>query len=288
MTKVRRAFGVALFALLGLTEGAIGQTSSPPFPQVGVAAMLPSQPTPSARRAKGHCLAPRDMVLFKSALPNLARSVAKGDQISIICFGSSSTAGSGASSPSASYPARLDAELDQRFPGKDFLVDNQGTGGQLARDMLERMHVHVAGLKQAPALVIWQTGVNDAIQDVGVEQFVEVLTRGVLDLRSAGIDVVLVDMQYYPRSERVAVYGEYLKAMRQVAEKHKVPLFQRFAIMKHLVKSGQHTPEQLLAPDNFHLNDLSYGCLADLMADAIEEQIKAGRVAGSQPPQLTR
>ena len=58
--------------------------------------------------------------------------------------------------------------------------------------------------------------------------------------------------------------------------------------MKHLVKSGQHTPEQLLAPDNFHLNDLSYGCLADLMADAIEEQIKAGRVAGSQPPQLTR
>ncbi len=291
MTSVRQVLGIAMLAFLWLAEGAVGQSATP-FPQPGIAAVVPSQPVSRpispVRRAKGLCLAPRELVQFNAALPNLARSVAKGDQISIICFGSSSTAGSGASSPQASYPARLDAELDERFPGKDFLVDNQGTGGQLARDMLDRMHSHIAGVKQAPALVIWQTGVNDAIQDVGVREFTEVLTRGVLDLRSAGIDVVLVDMQYYPRSERVAVYDDYLKAMRQVAETHKVPLFRRFAIMKHLVKSGQHTPEQLLAPDNFHLNDLSYGCLADLMADAIEEQIKTGRVTASQLQQPKR
>ena len=241
-------------------------------------------PSPSAMHWKGKCSAPKDAVLFKSALPNLARMIRNGGPVRIIALGSSSTAGSGASSPLASYPARLDAELEQRFPAKDIHVDNQGAGGQLARDMLERIHSHIATLPAAPALVIWQTGVNDAMQDVGLTDFRAQLERGILDLKSAGIDVILVDMQYYPRSERVAVYGDYLRAMHNVAEQHKVPVFQRFAIMKHLVKSGQHTAEQLLAPDNFHLNDLSYGCLADLMADAIEEQIKGSRITSSQLP----
>ena len=208
--------------------------------------------------------------------------MAKSRDIDIIALGSSSTAGSGSSSPLLAYPARLNVELDRRFPGKVFHVDNQGAGGQTARDMLERIHRYIAGLRRAPTMVIWQTGVNDAMQDVGLAEFSSVLERGILDLRAAGIDVVLVDMQYFPRSERVAVYGDYLRAMRQVAEQHKVPLFQRFSIMKHLVKSGQHTTEELLAPDNFHLNDLSYGCLADLMADAIEDQIKSSRMTASR------
>ena len=242
------------------------------------------RPSAPAMHWKGKCSAPKDTVLFKSALPNLARVLGKGGPVRIIALGSSSTAGSGASSPLASYPARLDAELDRRFPTNDIHVDNQGAGGQLARDMLERIHSYIAALPEAPALVIWQTGVNDATQDVGLAEFSAYLERGILDLRSAGIDVILVDMQYYPRSERVAVYGDYLRTMHKVAEQHKVPVFQRFAIMKYLVKSGQHSAEQLLAPDNFHLNDLSYGCLADLMADAIEEQIKAGRLMASQLP----
>lgn len=228
------------------------------------------------------CSVPREMVRLKVALPGLARAVAKGDLIDIVALGSSSTAGSGASSPTASYPARLDAELDKRFPGKDFRVANYGTGGLLARDMLDRIHDHIATMPKPPALVIWQTGVNDAIQDVGIEDFIGILHRGILDLRTAGIDVILVDMQFYPRSERVAVYGDYLRAMRKTAEDDKVALFPRFAVMKHLVKSGQHTPAELLAPDNFHLNDLSYGCLAELLADTIEEQLKGGRVTASQ------
>lgn len=259
------AFGMAL-----LSQGAArAQTQA-----IGPA----TTPAPAVEVAtNAYCSAPRDMIRFKASLPNLARTLAKGDSIDIIALGSSSTAGSGSSSQLASYPARLDAELDRRFPGKDFRVANNGTGGLLARDMLDQIHARIADMPSRPALVLWQTGVNDAIQDVGVEEFKSVLERGVLDLRASGIDVVLVDMQYFPRSERVAVYGDYLGAMRAVAEQHKVAIFSRYAVMKHLVKSGQHTPEQLLAPDNFHLNDLTYGCLADLMADSIEEQLKGGR-----------
>lgn len=239
----------------------------------------------TAQTSKRSCQVPRELGRFSSPLPNLTRTVTSVNGVHIIALGSSSTAGSGASSQLASYPARLDAELDRRFPRKDFIITNYGTGGQLARDMLARIREDV--LTQMPALVIWQTGVNDAVQDVGVEIFQETLKTGIRELKGAGIDVVLVDMQFYPRSERVAVYGDYLKTMRVVAGSENVPLFGRFAIMKHLVKSGQYTTDQLLAPDNFHLNDLSYGCLADLLADAIEEQVKAAmRTAG--PPALLR
>ncbi len=226
------------------------------------------------------CNVPRELARFDYPLIRLSQSVISDRIVHIIALGSSSTAGSGASSPQASYPARLDAELDRRFPGRDFQVANFGTGGLLARDMLERLHTHIIALK--PALVIWQTGVNDAIQDVGLAQFRETLQRGVRDMKTAGIDVILVNHQFYPRAERVAGYVDYLAVMREVSDAERVPMFRRFAIMKHLIRSGQHTSEDLLAPDNFHLNDLSYGCLADLMADAIDERIKAGRMTASQ------
>jgi lysophospholipase L1-like esterase len=241
-----------------------------------------AQPPAIAATQVPVCQIPRELARFSAPLPNLTRNVAVLNAVHVIALGSSSTAGSGASSQLASYPARLDAELDRRFPRKDFIVSNYGTGGQLANNMLERIRQDV--LAQLPALVVWQTGTNDAIQDVGVQAFRDTLEQGIRLLKTAGIDVILVDMQFYPRSERVAVYGDYLKAMRTVADEQNVPLFRRFAVMKHLVKSGQYTPDQLLAPDNFHLNDLSYGCLADLLADAIEDQVKAGiRTSAAQP-----
>ena len=282
MSWHRWLFGCALLASFACGPVANAQSTDAGSPvTTAPVTTAPSNPTP-APASHSLCSAPRDLVVFNVSLPGLLRSVTKSHDIEIVALGSSSTAGSGASSPLAAYPARLEAELERRFPDKDFRVDNQGAGGLTARDMLTRIQSYIGGQPRAPALVIWQTGVNDAMQDVGLAEFTAILERGILDLRSAGIDVILVDMQYFPRSERVAVYGDYLKAMRRVAVERKVPLFQRFAIMKHLVKSGQHTTEELLAPDNFHLNDLSYGCLADLLADAIEDQIKTGRIAVNQ------
>jgi lysophospholipase L1-like esterase len=191
--------------------------------------------------------------------------------IRIVALGSSSTAGSGASSPHASYPAQLDDELERRFGGWDFKVTNLGVGGQLAREMVERLAKDV--LPREPHLVLWQTGVNDAIQDVGVEAFRKTLKDGVERLRTIGTDVILVNMQFYPRAERVAAYTDYLRVMHEVAAAEEIPIFRRFAIMKHFIKSGQFTANQLLSPDLFHMNDLSYGCLAVLLANAIEGQV---------------
>jgi lysophospholipase L1-like esterase len=219
------------------------------------------------------CKAPGDLVNFREPLPATTMALMRKPMIRIVALGSSSTEGSGASGVNATYPARFDAELDHRFPGRNVQVLNFGKGGQLATDMLARITADV--LPAQPTLVIWQTGVNDAIDGVPIDQFRQTLANGIRILLDSSIDVVLIDMQFYPRSERVAGYGSYVRAMREAAGQFKIPLLRRYAIMKYLIKSRQFTTEQLLASDAFHLNDLSYGCLATLLADAVENTVKS-------------
>ena len=79
--------------------------------------------------------------------------------------------------------------------------------------------------------------------------------------------------RYFPRADTIVEFPRYLKAMREIAEARKVPILQRFAIMKYLVTSAQYTPQQLLAPDLFHPNDFTYGCLGRFLADALQNDI---------------
>jgi lysophospholipase L1-like esterase len=210
-------------------------------------------------------------VRFNAPLPKLATALAANKPVRIMALGSSSTQGIGASSPKACYPVKLQAELRRRFPESQITVDNLGVGGQLATDMLPRIKKDV--LPRKPTLVIWQTGVNDAVRHVDLEKFRKTVSRGIDMLQKKGIDVVLLDMQYFPRAEKIRDFARYLVAMRQIAESRKVPILQRFAIMKHLVTSAQFTPRQLLAADLFHPNDLTYGCLGRLLADALQGEV---------------
>jgi len=218
------------------------------------------------------CRAPGPLVSFESPLRGFARAVEHGRVIRIVALGSSSTEGTGASTKQATYPARFDQEMDRRFPDKDFQVVNLGKGGELAKDMLARLVRDV--IPAQPALVLWQTGVNDAISGVDVAEFRRILVSGIAALKAAGIEVVLVDPQFYPRAANVPSYMDYVTATRSVAREQGVPVFRRYAIMQHLIASGQHSVDALLWKDKFHLNDTSYACLAELMAEAVEGEIR--------------
>jgi acyl-CoA thioesterase I len=221
------------------------------------------------------CEAPASLTRLHAPLPKLATALAGRKPVRIVALGSSSTQGIGASSPKSCYPMRLQAELQRRFPDSKITVDNLGIGGQLATDMLPRIRKDV--LPRKPTLVIWQTGVNDAMRHVDLETFRKTVLRGIDLLQKQGIDVVLLDMQYFPRAEKVRDFARYLVAMRQIAEARKLPIVRRYAIMKHLVTSAQFTFKQLLAKDLFHPNDVTYGCLGRLMAQALQEEVAVGK-----------
>ena len=226
--------------------------------------------------AQSVCNAPRDLVRLAVPLEAAQRAMYRERSVRIIALGSSSTEGAGASSPKMCYPARLEAELNRRY-GEDahFEVVNLGAGGELAENMLARLDRDVISRK--PSLVIWQTGVNDVIRGVPLDEFRTSLVQGIDAIAAAGADLMLLDSQYYPKAMMVPGFREYLVTMRQVAREKGVPIVSRFAIMKHLVDSAQYTPAQLLAPDQFHLNDLSYNCLGSILADAIGDGLKRPR-----------
>src|SRR5438045_6209516 len=84
------------------------------------------------------CAAPAEATSLEHAPIRLRERIAQGLPIKIVAIGSSSTYGSGASSPAASYPSRLEVELKAQLPGLPVTVLNKGIGGEEAAQMVSR------------------------------------------------------------------------------------------------------------------------------------------------------
>src|SRR5262245_32138652 len=83
-----------------------------------------------------NCVAPVENAKFERPLSRTARLLGGDKPLSIVAFGSSSTAGAGATSPSHSYPSRLEAEMKERFPLRSITVRNRGVGGTEMVEMI--------------------------------------------------------------------------------------------------------------------------------------------------------
>ena len=224
---------------------------------------------PSTINAAPTCGGPVELARFNRPLTRTARRLASGEPLTIVAIGSSSTAGAGASSPAASYPSRLQAELQQRFPGHDITVLNRGLNGDETWQMLARFATDVVAAH--PDLVLWQVGVNSVLRDRPLKPHSEMLRDGVAQLKDIGADVVLIDMQYTPK---VIAKDETPGMQDQIAYTAKlenVDLFGRFALMRDW-SEVRHIPfETFTAPDQLHMNDWGYACVAKFIATAIGE-----------------
>src|SRR5690349_19906334 len=66
-------------------------------------------------------------------LPRLGRALRTTQTAKVLAIGSSSTAGVGASAPSMTYTARLEADLESALTGTDFDVVGHGLSGEMAQ-----------------------------------------------------------------------------------------------------------------------------------------------------------
>ena len=215
------------------------------------------------------CGAPAEFVHFSYPLRHTAERLSAGQPLTIVAIGSSSTAGAGASSPAASYPSRLAAELRQRFPGRDITVLNRGVNGEESPQMVARFGTDV--IAAHPDLVLWQVGTNSVLRDEPLKPHSVVLQDGIAQLKEAGADVVLIDMQFAPRVLAKPETEGMEDQITLAAKVASVDLFDRFAIMRNW-HDEQHIPfEVFTAPDQLHMNDWSYACVAKLLATAIGE-----------------
>jgi lysophospholipase L1-like esterase len=227
-----------------------------------VAVAAPPAPAPA-------CNAPHELARFGHRLRHTAQRLAAGGPLVIVAIGSSSTAGAGASSRAASYPSRLAAELKQRFPGHDITVLNRGVNGEQTQQMLARFETDV--IAAHPDLVLWQVGTNSVLRDNPLKPHAVLLHEGIERLKEIGADVVLMDMQYAPKVITKPETEGMEDQIAFAAKQENVDLFGRFALMRNW-HEVQHIPfATFVAPDQLHMNDWSYACVAKLLAAAITE-----------------
>jgi len=183
----------------------------------------------------------------------------------ILAIGSSSTLGSGATSLSHSYPSQLVAILEHTLKGVDVVMVNRGIAGEVAETTAERIRSEVALRK--PDLVLWQLGTNDALARIPQEDFEYTVRSTLRWLKENEIDVVLVGVQYTTRLARDPNYNAIRDSLQKIAAEEKVLYVRRYDAMRFIAQ--RHANLQLMAGDNFHLNDLGYQCMAEHVAHAL-------------------
>jgi acyl-CoA thioesterase I len=233
-----------------------------------VAAPQQSAPAPTPT-VQANCSASAALSRFDYPLRRTARRLANGDPLTIVAIGSSSTAGAGASSPATNYPSRLAVELKQRFPRNDITVLNRGVNGEESSDMLARFDTDV--MAEHPQLVLWQVGTNSVLRHHSLRRHGMQLHEGIEELKASGIDTVLIDPQYAPKVLAKSEIDGMVEQIATAAKEESVDLFRRFAIMRDW-QEEQHMPfDTFVSPDQLHMNDWSYACVAKLLATAITE-----------------
>ncbi len=227
---------------------------------------VPAAPSPTSGFA---CGAPAEVTRLTYPLRHTARRLASGEPLTIVAIGSSSTAGAGASSPAASYPSRLAVELKRRFPTHDITVLNRGVNGEVTEQMLDRFDTGV--IAAHPDLVLWQVGTNSVLRDRPLRPHSVLLHEGIAQLKEAGADVILIDMQFAPRVLAKPETEGMEDQIAVAAKDEGVDLFRRFAVMRNW-HEVQHIPfDAFVAPDALHMNDWGYGCVAKLLAAGIAD-----------------
>jgi lysophospholipase L1-like esterase len=177
---------------------------------------------------------PGYLLFGESELSEVAKSVKERQQLDIAIIGSGSSTLGGPEGKA--YPARLEVALKARLPQVNVTVTIHAAPRQTAADMREQIKQIVR--EQRPALIVWQTGTVDAIRGVEPDEFGSALNHAVEKIRAAGTDVILMNMQYSPRTETMIAVTPYAENMRWVSQQRSVPLFDRLGIMRYWSDTG--------------------------------------------------
>jgi len=198
-----------------------------------LACLLTAAPA-RAEDAPSSCEVPAYLLTSESSLPKVAEAVKSGHSLDILVVGSRSSTIN--TSDGSAYPGRLQATLRDKLPAVPVNVSIElqvkKTAGEVVGGLVKLVEV------KKPTLVIWQTGTVDAMRSIDPDDFRAAVGEGIAALQNAGADVVLMNLQYSPRTATMISASPYLDNMRVMAQQREVPLFDRFAIMRQWHDQG--------------------------------------------------
>ena len=198
-----------------------------------IAAMLFAVWMPTRAQANA-CDVPSYIKDVSVRLVRVAEALNQRHALNVLVIGTGSSTLVGTDGTHLAYPARLEAALRDKLPGIEVNVALALRPKRTAAEVAEEL----GKLEGKPALVIWQTGTTDAVRSVDPDDFRAGVEDGVAALQKLNADVILMNLQYSPRMETMLSVATYNDTMRVVAQERNVPLFDRFAIMRHWSEAG--------------------------------------------------
>src|SRR5262245_45169386 len=113
---------------------------------------------------------------------------------------------------------------------------------------------------------------------VDPDLFRTALEEGLEQLHKGGVDAILMNMQYSPRTESMIALGPYSDTMRVVAQQRSVPLFDRLGIMRYWSDHGAF--DLYAAGKDDVLAHRVHNCIGRGIAGLIIETGRLNRVEG--------
>jgi lysophospholipase L1-like esterase len=220
------------------------------------------------------CQSPGVTVSIDRQLPNTLRALKSHKTIKILTIGASGSGGT--NETESSYHDVIEVALEKELTDIDVEIVERGVSGELTRDAALRLQNEVA--LNDPDLVLWQTGTNDALARIPVDEFTETLTGGIRWLKSHHVDVVLVGQHYAYVLRKDKHYQAVRIALRRVAKAEKVLYIGRYEAMR-MIEKLQRAQGQ---PNQFALTEEGYSCLAEYIARAITSSVLRKRAANQK------
>jgi hypothetical protein len=217
--------------------------------------------------ASPDCAVPAELIEDDPRLPETKARLEAKRPLTIVALGGGSTAGTAVGTTEKAWPARLEAAMRQRWPGVPVSVLNKGVPRQTTQEMIERLGIDVFAEK--PALVIWETGINDAVRGDDIEEFTHKLETGIDEIREHGVELMLMDMQFSRGTASIINFDRYLEALHRAADLHDIYLFRRFDIMRYWSEHEVFNFDDVPKSERAALATRAYDCLAKRLADAI-------------------
>jgi hypothetical protein len=211
------------------------------------------------------CDVPQSFLASDNDLEHVLKEVKSRQRLDISVVGTGSSSLSGPDGAQFAYPAQLEQALKKELPGVSVKVtahiESRATTAEMAKDLPNIL------ADDQPSLVIWQAGTADAMTSVEPEDFHNSLDDGITTIENGNANVILMNMQYSPRTESMMDVSGYADIMRFVAQQHNALLFDRLGIMRNWNDSG--TFDLYAATKNYDMARRVHECIGRALASQI-------------------
>jgi hypothetical protein len=195
---------------------------------------------------------------LRTPLPRFAAAVASGGPIEVLAVGLGNMRSGGLEGP---FGTAFHEALERGLPGREIRITVVPTPGMLAKDAADRVRRGVADGE--PALVVWRTGLADALAVTDPARFSRIVQRAAAWISAQNADLVLVDLAYTGEGTHEPTYRRYVDALARVGRVGEATVFRRYAITEAWYRAGV-APGQMAD---------SEACLAQILAAAILRRV---------------